>query len=71
MQLPKGPKIPAFLQILNWVISPMSYMEKCAKTYGETFTLKLDTKNQPIIFTSNPEAIQQILTKDTSCNNIN
>jgi cytochrome P450 len=65
MQLPNGPKTPNFLQILNWVISPMSYMEKCAKTYGDTFTLKLDTKNQPIIFTSNTQAIQQILTKDT------
>lgn len=66
MHLPTGPKTPAFLQIIRWVISPMSYMEACTKTYGDTFTLKLDAKYPPIIFTSNPQAIQQILTKDTN-----
>ncbi|TAF09222.1 MAG: cytochrome P450 [Nostocales cyanobacterium] len=65
MHLPTGPQTPAFLQILRWVFSPMSYMEACAKTYGDTFSLKLDTNSDPIFFTSNPQAIQQILTSDT------
>ncbi|MFM2064391.1 MAG: hypothetical protein RLZZ507_4062 [Cyanobacteriota bacterium] len=65
MHLPTGPKTPAFLQIWRWVFSPMSYMEDCTKTYGDIFSLKLDTNTSPIVFTSNPQAIQQILTSDT------
>jgi cytochrome P450 family 110 len=65
MHLPNGPQIPAFLQILRWVFSPMSFMEACVKSYGDIFSLQLQTNSPPIVFVSKPEAIQQILTSDT------
>jgi cytochrome P450 family 110 len=65
MPLPTGPKTPTTLQMLRWVISPMSYMEECAKTYGDIFALKLDKSLPPMVFVHNPEAIQQVLTHDT------
>lgn len=65
MLLPQGPKTPATLQMLRWVFSPMSYMEECAKTYGDIFTLKLQRNLPPLVFIHSPEAMQEVLSKDT------
>lgn len=62
MKLPNGPQIPALVQMLQWIFSPMSLMEACAKRYGDIFTMRL---NRPVVFVSNPKALQQILTSDT------
>jgi cytochrome P450 len=42
----------------------MSYLTECAKTYGDLFTLKLESNLPPILFVHSPEAIQQILSND-------
>lgn len=65
MKLPNGPQSPAVLQMLRWIISPMSFMETCAERYGDMFTVRLQSKSLPLIFVSNPEVLQQILTNDT------
>ena len=65
MKLPNGPQSPAVLQMLRWIISPMSFMETCAERYGDMFTIRLQSKSSPLIFVSNPEVLQQILTNDT------
>ncbi|MEC4817261.1 MAG: cytochrome P450 [Scytonema sp. PMC 1069.18] len=62
MSLPKGPQSPSLIQRIQFILSPMSLMDACTKRYGDIFTLQL---NQPIVFVSNPQAIQQILTSDT------
>lgn len=62
MKLPNGPQTPKLVQMLQWIVSPMSFMENCAKRYGDIFTLQL---NSPVVFVSNPEALQQILSSDT------
>jgi cytochrome P450 len=62
MKLPNGPQTPRLVQMLQWIVSPMSFMETCAKRYGGIFTLQL---NSPVVFVSNPEALQQILSSDT------
>ncbi|ACC82131.1 cytochrome P450 [Nostoc punctiforme] len=64
MKLPKGPQSPAVLQMLRWITSPMSFMETCAKRYGDMFTIRLDSKSPPLIFVSKPEVLEQILTND-------
>ncbi|MDF5712526.1 MAG: cytochrome P450 [Rhizonema sp. NSF051] len=61
MKLPNGPQTPKMVQILQWIFNPMSYMEACAKRYGDIFTLQL---NVPTVFVSNPQALQQILAND-------
>ncbi|WP_392480261.1 cytochrome P450 [Nostoc sp. C110] len=65
MKLPNGPQSPAVLQMLRWITSPMSFMETCAKRYGDMFTIRLDSKSPPLIFVSKPEVLEQILTNDT------
>ncbi len=62
MKLPNGPQTPKLVQMLQWIVSPMSFMETCAKRYGDIFTLQL---NNPVVFVSNPQALQQILSSDT------
>jgi len=43
----------------------MSFLESCAKTHGDIFTVKFRSQAPPFIFVSKPEALQQILTSDT------
>ncbi|GAA6620274.1 cytochrome P450 [Scytonema sp. NUACC26] len=62
MKLPNTVRTPGLIQILHWILSPMSQMESCAKRYGDIFTLQLI---RPVVFVSNPQALQQILTSDT------
>ncbi|MBD2665880.1 cytochrome P450 [Richelia sinica FACHB-800] len=61
MQLPPGPSIPKFLQLIKWIFNPLQLMETSAKENGDCFTLWL-TNKQPIVFVSNPQAIQDIFT---------
>ncbi|MHC5735006.1 cytochrome P450 [Nostoc sp.] len=65
MKFPNGPQTPAVLQMLRWIANPMSFMEACAKSYGEIYTLRLDKNLPPMVIVSNPQAQQQILTNDT------
>ena len=64
MQLLPGPKAPATIQVLNWIFRPMSYLTECAKTYGDLFTLKLQSNLPPMLFVHSPEAMQQVLSND-------
>jgi cytochrome P450 family 110 len=64
MQLPPKPSASMRMQQLRWALSPMSYMDECANKYGDMFCLQLE-KDISLVFTSNPDAIQTILTNDT------
>jgi cytochrome P450 len=61
MNLPDGPKTPAFFQTLNWIIRPLQTLEHRAKRYGDTFRI-FGNKVPPYIYFSNPEALKVILT---------
>jgi cytochrome P450 len=61
MTLPPGPKLPVYLQMLNWIYRPIPFMRKCAQRYGDCFTICFPG-NPPIIFFSDPEAIKEIFT---------
>ncbi|WP_413199285.1 cytochrome P450 [Nostoc piscinale] len=65
MQLPDSPKIPKFMQLLQWIYQPLQLMENSAKVHGDCFTLWL-TNKQPMVFLSHPQAIQQLLTENLS-----
>ncbi|MEO1429877.1 MAG: cytochrome P450 [Cyanobacteria bacterium J06633_8] len=62
MKLPNGPQYPSFIQTMQFILDPLSILEKAAKRYGDIFTLRLKS---PVVFISNPQALQQILTNDT------
>jgi cytochrome P450 family 110 len=66
MSLPNGPKSPKIWQRLQWIAMPISFMQGCSRRYGDCFTATLIPKGPPIVFFSNPKALQAILTSDDS-----
>ncbi len=65
MELPKGPKTSSWLQLIQWIGNPFDLMDECVKTHGDTFTLRLGSL-PPMIFFSDPQAIQEIFMADTN-----
>jgi unspecific monooxygenase len=63
MKLPDGPQQQPWLQLIQWIADPLSYLDTCEQRYGEAFTLRLATFD-PIVFLSHPQAIQEIFTAD-------
>jgi cytochrome P450 len=59
-----GPKTPRFLQIINWILDPVNYLEKTLKDYPDVFKAQVIPSNNDIIFVSDPKILQQILTND-------
>ena len=45
---------------------PISFMRGCSHRYGDPFTATLSQKLPPVVFFSNPKALQVILTSDDS-----
>src|SRR5258708_18559423 len=66
MSLPDGPKSPKIWQILQWIAMPFSFMRDCSDRYGDQFTVSLSQKLPPVVFFSNPKALQVIMTSDDS-----
>jgi cytochrome P450 family 110 len=61
MKLPDGPKTLPFLQLIQWISDPLTYMDKCAREYGDIFTTQWGNL-QPFVMLSHPQAIQEMLT---------
>jgi len=62
-QLPPGPTTAAFRQLIKWTADPLNLLEDSFETYGDPFTLRF-RKDNPFVFISNPETIQDILSRD-------
>ena len=45
---------------------PFSFMQACNDRYGDCFTAGIGEKLSPVVFFSNPQALQVILTNDDS-----
>jgi cytochrome P450 family 110 len=63
MKLPDGPQTPSMWQMMQWVADPIGYMETNAQRYGDVFTARFRSLGA-IVFLSNPQAVQEILTAD-------
>ena len=61
--LPPGPRVPSLFQIFQWVFRPIPFMQRCAETYGDAFTLRIMGAT-PIVFFSDPATIKQVFTGD-------
>ncbi len=61
--LPAGPRIPTTLQAVIWALRPLDYLDRCARRYGETFTLRI-RRERPWVLLSNPEHVKQVFTSD-------
>jgi cytochrome P450 family 110 len=64
LQLPDGPQTHPWVQTYRWLTNPLEYMEECAKSYGDLFTLTVGPLFKPQVFVSNPQVIQEIFTTD-------
>jgi cytochrome P450 len=64
MALPEGPKAPSTLQMLQWVLTPFSFMRSSHRTYGDCFTIRLNPRFGPLVLFSHPETLKLILTND-------
>ncbi|HZP42406.1 MAG TPA: cytochrome P450 [Candidatus Binatia bacterium] len=61
--VPPGPAMAPVFQVLRWLRHPIEFMEECAATYGDCFTLRL-AASPPLVFFSHPNAVREILTGD-------
>lgn len=63
MSLPPGPRSLAWLQLLRWVLTPVSFMETCARRYGDTVTINL-TPLGKIVMISDPAQVRTVFGGD-------
>ncbi|HEY7958322.1 MAG TPA: cytochrome P450 [Polyangia bacterium] len=63
--LPPGPREPAAIQLLEWTYRPLPFLERCARRYGEAFTVRLPGFGA-YVYLSSPELIKQVFTGDAS-----
>jgi cytochrome P450 len=61
--LPKV-KAPTFVQMAQWIIDPVSFMENAACKHGDIFITKVGLTVDNFVFVSSPSALQKILTND-------
>ena len=57
---------PAWLQQLQWVIDPVGYMETAARACPDIFQANVVGFGGGLVFVNQPQAIQEILTRDTA-----
>ncbi|NJL83849.1 MAG: cytochrome P450 [Chloroflexaceae bacterium] len=62
-QLPQGPTTPPFWQLLNWIFDPFDFLERCARRYGDLFTIRLGGF-RPLVFVAHPQGVQEIFAVD-------
>jgi cytochrome P450 len=60
MTLPDGPKTPRFVQLIQWISDPLTYLDKCAKQYGDIFTAQFGNM-EPMVMINHPQAVQEML----------
>ena len=65
MKSPNGPKTPAIVQMMQWIADPFAFMHNCVERYGDCFTARVAKNFRPIVFVSNPQALEEILTGDS------
>jgi cytochrome P450 family 110 len=59
--LPNGPKIPAFIQTLQWIFDPFSSLDARYRKFGDRYRA-LGNQNPPLLYFSDPEALEAIFT---------
>ena len=52
--------------MLHWITMPFSFMRGCKDRYGDPFTVSIGQKLPAVVFFSDPQALQVILTNDDS-----
>ncbi|HYM46331.1 MAG TPA: cytochrome P450 [Solirubrobacteraceae bacterium] len=61
--LPPGPRMPGALQGVGWARRPLSFMERCQRRYGDTFTLRIRHGGTWVLL-CDPEDVKRVFTAD-------
>lgn len=64
--LPDGPQMPRWLRIIKFIGQPLKYMDDFTKIYGDTFTIRSTSSDKHVVYFSQPQALEQIFTSDSS-----
>src|SRR4051794_20993099 len=60
MTLPPGPREPAALQTVEWILRPTALLRRAQARYGEPFTVRTAWSDAPLVLTSDPEEIRRV-----------
>jgi cytochrome P450 len=60
--LPPGPSEPPVVQTARWLLRPISFMESCRRSFGDTFSVRFLGFQTPLVMVSDPEAIRALYT---------
>ncbi|MCX7595773.1 MAG: cytochrome P450 [Fischerella sp.] len=63
MNLPQGPKLPAWLLRIQFATDPLGFLDQMSQRYGDIFTIMSDST--PLVFVGNPQGMKQIFTNTT------
>jgi cytochrome P450 family 135 len=58
-ELPPGPRRPAFVQTLEWILDPKGFMTRCRRRYGDTFSVQLGPRTD-VVFLSDPASAAEV-----------
>ena len=58
-ELPPGPRRPAFIQTLEWILDPKGFMTRCRRRYGDAFSVRLGPSTD-VVFLSDPAAVKEV-----------
>jgi cytochrome P450 len=59
-ELPPGPREPAALQTVEWIVRPTALLRRAQARYGEPFTLRTAYSDAPLVLVSDPIEIKRI-----------
>jgi cytochrome P450 len=60
--IPAGPFVPPFIQTIQRITHPMSFLEYCARRYGDPFAVR--GEQMPAVYFSHPQALQKLFAAD-------
>jgi cytochrome P450 len=60
--LPPGPRLPPMLTTLVWSVAPTWVLDRCARRYGEAFTLTFGPSGRKLVMLSDPDAVKVVFT---------
>jgi cytochrome P450 len=56
---------PRFQQLFQWIFNPLKYLHECDRSCGDIFSVNVPGTLNGIVFISNPQSMQELLTNDT------
>ncbi|WP_051324086.1 cytochrome P450 [Candidatus Solirubrobacter pratensis] len=58
--LPPGPREPAALQTVEWILRPTALLRRAQARYGEPFTIRTAWSDAPMVLVSDPAEIKRV-----------